>query len=657
MLTLSGIRKAHGERVLFAEATLQVNRQDRIGLVGPNGAGKTTLFSIILGHDSADQGKITLERGLSIGYLPQENAPVGDETVIELATALSPEYVKLRRILKLWEADHPIEAFPPEEIHDDVHDRFNELGGYRLEARARQILAGLSFRQKDFDRPAGEMSGGWVMRAHLARLLTQEPDLLLLDEPTNHLDLEALLWFQQYLKTYPGAILVISHDREFLNQLVGSIVEIRQSRLIRFRGNYDDYLEQREAHEQQLLAAYKHQEREIARLMEFVNRFRAKNTKAAQAQSKLKQIDRMEKVEAPINDERKIDFQFPQPQRSGQRVIKLEGIRQAYGENVVYCGMDFQAERGQRIVLVGPNGAGKSTLLKLLAGVLVPQAGSRTLGHNAKAGYYSQYRVDTLHPAHTVLEEALETPQRVSEQFVRTLLGCFLFRGDDVFKKVSVLSGGEKSRLALVKLLLDPPNLLLMDEPTTHLDMSSIDALAYALNQFEGTLIFISHDVYFIRALANHVVHVNAGRLTHYPGGYQYYLDKTQAESARAGLTSPVHMGGSVRMVRESSPVAGYPSVATQQSRKDQKRLEAEQRQARSRQRKVLQEAVRRLEDEIQKMEARQKELINELEKPESYEQPGRAQQINRELLTVQQRLTELNPQWEDQAAKLTGLE
>src|SRR5882724_1941396 len=574
MLTLSGITKAYGDRVLFADATLQVNRDDRIGLVGPNGAGKTTLFSIILNEESPDEGKIMLERGVSFGYLPQENAPAGDETVIELATAIKPEYVKLRRILKAWEADHPTEALHPEDVHDDVHDRFNELGGYRLEAKARQILAGLSFRQKDFDRPAREMSGGWVMRAHLARLLTQEPDLLLLDEPTNHLDLEALLWFQDYLKAYPGAILVISHDREFLNQLVGSIVEIRQRKLIRFLGNYDDYLHQREAHQEQLLAAFKHQEREIGRLMEFVNRFRAKNTKASQAQSKLKQIERMEKIEAPVDDQPKLDFQFPQPQRSGHRVIKLEAIDHAYGDNVVYRGMSFQAERGQRVVLVGPNGAGKSTLLKILAGIVTPQAGTRTLGHNVKAGYYSQYRVDMLNPAHTVLEEAFDTPQRITEQFVRTLLGCFLFRGDDVFKQVSVLSGGEKSRLALVKLLLDPPNLLLMDEPTTHLDLSSIDALAYALDQFEGTLIFISHDVYFIRALANRVVHVNGGQLTNYPGDYQYYLAKAEAAPQK-----PVQKSGA--------------------DRKEQKRLEAQQRQARSGARKEQQQLVQKLEKEI----------------------------------------------------------
>jgi len=654
MLTLSGINKAYGGRVLLSDATLQVNRQDRIGLVGPNGAGKTTLFSIILGEESADSGQVTFERGVRMGYLPQENAPVGDETVIELATAVTPEYTRLRRILKAWEADHPVEALHPEEIHDDIHDRFNELGGYRLEAKARQILAGLSFRQADFERRATEMSGGWVMRAHLARLLTLEPDLLLLDEPTNHLDLEALLWLQEYLKTYPGAILLISHDREFLNRIVGSIVEIRQSRLYRYRGGYDDYLEQREAQEQQQLAAYKHQEREIARLMEFVNRFRAKNTKATQAQSKLKQIERMEKVEAPVAEDAKIDFQFPQPVRSGQRVIKLAGIHHAYGDNVVYRGMDFTAERGQRIVLVGPNGAGKSTLLKLLAGVLIPQAGTRTLGHNVKSGYYSQYRVDMLQPGRTVLEEAMDTPQRVGEQSVRTLLGCFLFRGDDVFKPVEVLSGGEKSRLALVKLLLDPPNLLLMDEPTTHLDMSSIDALAYALDQFQGTLIFISHDVYFIRALANHVVHVNAGQLTHYPGGYQYYLDKTKATSARAGLTANWGPNG-VAATRQPEPDSSD-EVSRAALRKEQKRLEAEERQVRYRERKARQEAVDQLEKEIGELENRHAELLKLLEDPATYERPGAAVQLNRELIDVQERLAELNQLWERAAAALEAL-
>jgi ATP-binding cassette subfamily F protein 3 len=655
MLTLSGISKAYGGRVLLDDVTLQINREDRIGLVGPNGAGKSTMFSLVLSEEESDSGEIILERGISLGHLPQESAPVGDETVIELAMAITAEHTKLRRIIKAWDADHPVEALHPEEVHDNVHDRFNELGGYQLEAKAKQILAGLSFREKDFDRPAREMSGGWVMRAHLARLLAQEPDLLLLDEPTNHLDLEALLWFQDYLKTYPGAILVISHDREFLNQLVGSIVEIRQSKLIRYRGNYDDYLVQREAAEEQLLAAYKNQQREIAHMMEFINRFRAKNTKAAQAQSKLKQIERMEKIEAPSSDDKKVSFSFPQPKRSGHRVITLKNIHHAYGENVVYRGVDFEAERGQRIVLVGPNGAGKSTLLKILGDVLQPREGTRELGHNVKAGYYSQYRVDMLDMGRTVLEEALDTPSRVTEQFVRTLLGCFLFIGDDVFKKVDVLSGGEKSRLALVKLLLDPPNLLLMDEPTTHLDMSSIDALLYALDQFEGTLIFISHDVYFIRALANHVVHVSAGLLTHYPGGYQYYLDKTKAVSARAALTAGRGTTDAAGARRSGSDGTRASGNAT--NRKEQKRLEAEQRQARSRERKEQQQVVHELEKRIQELEQRQREITAELEKPETYQAGGRAMELNRELRHNGEELEELTPKWESEASKLAALD
>src|SRR5258707_8653557 len=566
MLTISQVSKAFGGRTLFSDVALQINRGDRIGLVGPNGAGKSTLLSLILQKDTPDSGTITLQRNVTVGFLPQESAPAGEETVLELATAITPEIQKLQKQLKAWENDHPAEIDP----HDNIHARCDELGGNQLESRAKQIRAGLSFRESDFHRPAREMSGGWVMRAHLARLLVQEPDLLMLDEPTNHLDLEALLWFQEYLTHYPGAILMISHDREFLNQLAGSIVEIRQSQLIRYRGNYEDYLTQRAAAEEQLVAAYKNQQREIAHLMEFVNRFRAKNTKAAQAQSKLKQIERMEKIEPPSSEDKKINFSFPQPQRSGLKVITLEGIHHAYGPNVVYSGIDCKVERGERTVLVWPNGAGKSTLLKILAGVLPVQSGVRELGHNVKAGYYSQYRVDMLQPQRTVLEEALDTPQRITEQFVRTLLGSFLFSGDDVFKRVNVLSGGEKSRLALVKLLLDPPNLLLMDEPTTHLDMSRIDALAFALNQFDGTLIFISHDVYFIRALANRVVHVNAGQLTHYPGGYQYYLDKTKALSARAALTSA---GGNGAPAHSSHHA---PRTTPELSRKDQKRLESQ---------------------------------------------------------------------------------
>jgi ATP-binding cassette subfamily F protein 3 len=544
--------------------------------------------------------------------------------------------------MKAFEAGHDGES------HDfhEVQARFDALGGYQLEPRAKTILRGLAFRERDFDRPLKAMSGGWVMRAYLARLLVQQPDLLLLDEPTNHLDLEALRWFQEYLINYPGAILLISHDREFLNQLVGSIVDIRQGQLQRYRGNYDEYLVQREAQKEQLSAAYKNQQKEIASLQQFADRFRAKASKASQAQAKLKQIERMDKIEAPVNEARTIKFRFPQPARSGQRVITLKDIHHAYGETVVYRGMNFEVERGQRIVLVGPNGAGKSTLLKILAGVLPVQSGARELGLNAKVGYYAQYRVEMLNPERSVVEEALDTPQRLSEQVVRTVLGSFLFRGDDVFKPVDVLSGGEKSRLALVKLLLDPPNLLLMDEPTTHLDMASIDALIHALEHYEGTLIFISHDVYFIRKLARHVLHVDAGRLTPYHGDYQYYLEKSAATSAQAALTA----GG-----RQT----GRPAVAAETprtNRRGQKRVEAEARQARSRERQVQQHAVRELEKEIARLEQLQKEFTAELEDPQTYQKPGRAVTVNRELSAVTEDLARTVADWEQAASRLGEL-
>ena len=616
MLTISEMTKAFGARVLFEDASLQVNRGDRIGLVGPNGAGKSTLLSLVLGHDWPDAGEVSIERNTTVGHLPQETAPVGDETVLELATAI------------------PAEAA--------------EFLGQQLAPKAKKVLAGLAFRERDFDRPLKAMSGGWVMRAHLARLLVQEPDLLLLDEPTNHLDLEALQWFQEYLKTYPGGIVLISHDREFLNQLVDSIVDIRQSRLLRYRGNYDEYLVQRAAQAEQHLAAYKNQQRDIQRLQEFADRFRAKASKASQAQAKLKQIERMDKIEAPVNEARTIKFRFPQPARSGQRVITLRGIHHAYGETVVYRGMNFEAERGQRIVLVGPNGAGKSTLLKLLAGVLPVQSGTREPGLNTKVGYYAQHRVEMLNADRTVLEEALDTPQRVSEQLVRTVLGSFLFRGDDVFKSVGVLSGGEKSRLALVKLLLDPPNLLLMDEPTTHLDMARIDALIHALEHYEGTLIFISHDVYFIRKLARHVLHVDAGKLTPYYGDYQYYLEKSAATSAQAALTAGAGKAATPAVV---------PADRSRVKDRERKRLEAEARQARSRERQALQHTVRELEKEIARLEQLQKEFTAELENPETYQKPGRAVTVNRELSAVTEDLARTVADWEEAGTRLGELE
>ncbi len=649
MLTVAGLSKAFGGRQLFDDVSLTLLSGERVGLVGPNGAGKSTLLKIILGQESSDAGEVTFIRGTRFGYLPQESEAVGNETVLDIAVP-----------------------------HDHEHDG-------QFVAKAKQILANLGFQQSDFLRPARELSGGWGMRAHLARLLVQEPDVLMLDEPTNHLDLETLLWFQEYLRHYPGAILLISHDREFLNRLCTHVAELRSSRVLRYTGNYDEYLEQRAAAETTLIATAKAQQREIDRMQLFVDRFRAKNTKAAQAQSKLKQIERLKEdmVVTPDGVGPTVGFRFPQPQRSGHRVITLKHVKFGYPESrsaavpaaaapngaeadtavlhpsakPIYENLNFEAERGQRIVLVGPNGAGKSTLLKLLAGVLKPQAGEHRLGHNAKSGYFAQHRAQMLNPANTVLQEALDTPQRITEQAVRTVLGSFLFRGDDVFKPVSVLSGGEKSRLALVKLLLDPPNLLLMDEPTTHLDLASVDALIEALQPFEGTLIFISHDVHFIRVLANHVVRVENGRLRHFTGGYQYYLDKT-SQSARAALTSSNSGGASPASPNHSGRRGTPPSDAAPAiDRKEQKRMEAEQRQARSRKKQEIQKRIARLETEIAGLETREKELTAELEKPETYATGGRATQINRELMEVHDRLAEANASWEKAGTELAEFE
>jgi len=636
MLTISQVTKAFGGRTLFEDASLQVNRGDRVGLVGPNGAGKSTLFSLILGEASPDAGKVSVERAATLGFLPQESAPAGDETVIELACSASPALAQALRVMKSTPEDS--------DEHHDALRIYDEEGGWQLEPKAKRILAGLAFRQGDFDRQVRTLSGGWVMRAHLARLLAMEPDLLLLDEPTNHLDLESLVWFQQYLMDYPGAILMISHDREFLNKLVGNIIEIAHRKLTRYRGNWDSYLEQKAAREEQQLAAYKNQQKEIATLQEFADRFRAKASKASQAQSKLKQIDRMEKIEAPAGQEKTVSFRFPQPARSGQRVLTLKNVRHAYGDLVVYDSLNFEVERGQRTVLVGPNGAGKSTLLKLLGGALAVQSGERELGYNVKAGYFAQYRVEMLNPKQTVLESVLDCENPVSEQTARTVLGSFLFRDDDVFKPTAVLSGGEKTRVALVKLLLDPPNVLLMDEPTTHLDIGSIDALIGALKQYEGTLIFISHDVHFIRAIATTVLHISAGKLTNYPGDYQYYLDKSKAGSERAALVAGDKLQNAQPVQAEvESKTAGL----GMKEMREQRRAEAEKRKAEAKIKRDQQKAAEGLEMRIFTLEGRQKEITAELEDPAAYDAGGPAIRLNRELMSVNEELEMLMKQWE----------
>src|SRR6266480_4869865 len=659
MLTVSQLGKSFSGRTVFDDVSLQVNRGDRIGLVGPNGAGKSTLFSLILGEAPPDTGQITIEKSATIGFLPQETVAAKDETVLELALATTPELSEAQKVIKQHESGSGSDDGA---YHRALHI-FDEHGGWQLEPKAKRVLAGLAFRESDFDRPAQAMSGGWIMRAHLARLLVMQPDLLLLDEPTNHLDLESLQWFQEYLKNYPGAIVMISHDREFLNQLVGGIVEIAHSKLVRYRGDWDSYIEHKAAREEQQLAAYKNQQKEIASLQLFADRFRAKATKASQAQNKLKQIDRMKKIAAPVARGKTIKFHFPQPVRSGLRVITLKDVDHAYGDVVVYRGMQFHAERGQRTVLVGPNGAGKPTLLKLLAGVLPVQHGVRELGHNVRTGYFSQNRIDVLNASHTVLDSARDMPNPVSEQTARTVLGSFLFRGDDVFKTVSVLSGGEKSRLALVRLLLDPPNLLLMDEATTHLDVGSIDALIGALKQYHGTLIFISHDVHFIRAIATSVLHITASsagtgsRLTFYPGDYDYYLDKSKATSARIALTAG-RDGPELNGLAAASklrPVFKKQTGSGSRKQKEQKRFEAEARTAVAKARREKEKRVHELETKIAALEGQQKELAAALQDPAAYSSGGHVTAINRNLSAVAHDLAHLTAEWESVTATVSA--
>ncbi len=637
MLTIADISKSYGPRTLFEDVSLFIQRSDRLGLVGPNGAGKSTLFNLILGEESADEGTITWERGADFGFLPQESAPAGDETILQIALASKTGQLT-------------------EEHHDHDID-------YTLEPRAKRILAGLGFRETDHNRPARTFSGGWVMRAHLARLLVQEPALLLLDEPTNHLDLEALLWFQDYLTRYPGGLVIISHDRAFLNALCTGILELRNRTLYRWTGNYDDYLRLKEEHHAQQLAVFKNQQREIEHLQRFVDRFGAKASLATRAKSKEKQIARLQEdaVDAPEEDLIRIKFRFPQPPRSGLKVITLTDVTQAYGDHVVYRGLNFLAERGQRMVLVGPNGAGKSTLLKILGSAIPIQGGTCELGSNVRAGYFAQNRGDNLNLQHTVLEEAMEMRSEnpnVTEQLARTLLGGFLFRKDDVFKPVSVLSGGEKSRLALVKLLLAPPNLLLMDEPTTHLDIASIDALVAALKQYEGTLIFISHDVYFIRALAEQVLHVSGGRLTPYAGNYDYYLQKSGASNERAALTAGFTDGRPVQASAAKPDASDANRTARSGPKtKEQKRAEAEARSARSAPLRAAKARVTQLEKEIASLEEQQNNLTNALEAPETYNEPGKAVGLNRELATVVARLEAATSAWEKASHEVAELE